>query len=96
MKLNSCKIDFKFKFKSQNRKTEKEKELNKKKIEEEAYLAAARLAGPTSQPTEAQPGIPIWYATGKRDPPKETIVFFLRSGEAAQWRSPAARCCGGV
>jgi hypothetical protein len=48
MKLNSCKIDLKFKLKSQNKKIKKEKELNKKKIEEDAYLAAARLAGPTS------------------------------------------------
>jgi hypothetical protein len=40
------------KFKTENRI--KRKENRTKKIEE-AYLAVARLAGPTSQPIEAQP-----------------------------------------
>jgi hypothetical protein len=76
MKLNSCKIDLKFKLKSQNSKIE-EKRIKHEKNRRRAYLAAARLAGLTSQPTEVQLGIPIQYATGKQDPPKEIIVFHL-------------------
>jgi hypothetical protein len=67
------KSDLKFKIEDRV----KRKENITEKIEEEAYLAAAHLADPTSQPTGAQLGIPIRYATGKRDPPKEVIVFHL-------------------
>jgi hypothetical protein len=67
--------------KPKKNRIEKKKRIETKKKGKEAYLAATRLAGPTSQPTGAQPGIPKRYAADRRDPPNEDVVFNLRSGK---------------
>jgi hypothetical protein len=100
MKLNSCKIDLKFKLKSKNRKIEKEKELNKKKIEQEAYLSAARLVGPISQPTQGDHRLPppdrgsssvalSGGSTAPRSAPPPSAAYKVLPATAGNPRSPS-------
>jgi hypothetical protein len=63
------------KFKTENRV--KRKENRTEKIEEEAHLAVARLAGPASQSNRGPGHLPKWYGSYQQDPPTRAIVFNL-------------------